>query len=90
MDKLIGDIEYKYLTAQNEIIYTNLDLCVYGFPTDTNPLTAQVIPSLISRAFKQDTLEIWGDGSQGRAFLEVNDVVDSIILSIEKKFNGSI
>lgn len=89
--KLIGDIEYKYLTAQNEIIYTNLDLHnVYGFPTDTNPLTAQVIPSLISRAFKQDTLEIWGDGSQGRAFLEVNDVVDSIILSIEKKFNGSI
>ena len=89
--KLIGDIEYKYLTDQNEIIYTNLDLHnVYGFPTDTNPLTAQVIPSLIVRAFKQDTLEIWGDGSQGRAFLEVNDVVDSIILSIEKKFNGSI
>ena len=89
--KLIGDIEYKYLSEESDLIYTNLDLHnVYGFPTDTDPATAQVIPSLIKRALENEELEIWGDGSQGRGFLEVNDVVDSILLAIKKEYNGSI
>lgn len=87
--KLIGDIEYSMLCKENDIVYTNLDLHnVYGSPCDFNPTTAQVLPSLIFKALTTDLLEIWGDGEQGRAFVEVRDVAAAILAAINFGKNG--
>ena len=88
--KLIGDIEYKLLCESKGIIYTNIDLHnVYGSPCDYNPATAQVIPALIFKALTSDQLVLWGNGEQGRAFVEVRDVAVAIMSSIDKGVAGS-
>lgn len=88
--KLIGDIEYKLLCNERNITYTNLDLHnVYGSPCDFNPNTAQVIPSLIYKALTTDELILWGNGEQGRAFVEVRDVSKAIMKSVDKNVSGS-
>lgn len=82
--KLVGDIEYGLLRKSKDFIYTNIDLHnVYGSPCDFNPKTAQVIPSLIYKALKNDSLDVWGDGNQGRAFIEIRDVIKAIYLAIQ-------
>ena len=82
--KLVGDIEYKLLRKSKDFIYTNIDLHnVYGSPCDFNPKTAQVIPSLIYKSLNNDLLEVWGDGNQGRAFIEIRDVINAIYLAIK-------
>lgn len=88
--KLIGDIEYNLLCKVNGVIYTNLDLHnVYGSPCDFNPATAQVIPSLIYKALTSEQLVLWGNGEQGRAFVEVRDVAAAILASIDRCIGGS-
>lgn len=88
--KLIGDIEYSLLCKNKGIIYTNLDLHnVYGSPCDFNPATAQVIPSIIFKALTTDCLSIWGDGKQGRAFIEVRDVAKAIMSAVNLAVSGS-
>ncbi len=88
--KLIGDIEYNLLCKSNGIIYTNIDLHnVYGSPCDYNPSTAQVLPSLVYKALTSDQLIIWGNGEQGRAFIEVRDVASAIMASINMNVSGS-
>jgi GDP-D-mannose 3',5'-epimerase len=88
--KLIGDIEYKMLCKSKGIIYTNIDLHnVYGSPCDYNPATAQVIPALIYKALTSDQLVLWGNGEQGRAFVEVRDVAAAIMSSIDVGVSGS-
>lgn len=89
--KLIGDIEYGLLCKNISTEYINLDLHnVYGTPTDLNLETAQVIPSLTIKAVKNETLEVWGNGDQGRAFLHVNDVCEAFILAIRSSIQGTI
>lgn len=88
--KLIGDIEYKLLCQYKNIIYTNIDLHnVYGSPCDFNPATSQVIPSLIYKALTSDELVLWGNGEQGRAFVEVRDVAKAILKAVDKGVSGS-
>jgi GDP-D-mannose 3', 5'-epimerase len=88
--KLIGDIEYALLCKSNGVTYTNLDLHnVYGSPCDFNPATAQVIPSLIYKALTSEQLVIWGNGEQGRAFVEVRDVAAAILAAIDLDMGGS-
>lgn len=43
-----------------------------------------VIPRFVSAALKNKTLEIHGDGSQSRVFCHVQDVVDALIILLEK------
>lgn len=86
--KLVGDIEYSLLKKSKDFIYTNIDLHnVYGSPCDFDPRTAQVIPSLIYKSLHNESLDVWGDGLQGRAFVEVRDVVRAIKLAIENPIN---
>jgi nucleoside-diphosphate-sugar epimerase len=87
--KLVGDIEYKFLCKEIGTKYVCLDLHnVYGTPCDFNPGTAQVLPSLVYKALTSETIDAWGDGMQGRAFLHVNDVVSAICKAIDKKISG--
>lgn len=58
---------------------------VYGPYDDFNPKTAQVIPALIARMISgENPVNIWGDGSSIRDFIFVNDVVEGMLLALEK------
>lgn len=52
---------------------------------------AHVIPALINKVISgQDPLIVWGDGEQTRAFVYVSDVVNGMMLAIEKQAYGEV
>ena len=59
---------------------------VYGSPCDYSELRGQVIPSLIRKAIRypSEPFIVWGSGSQGRAFVHVDDIVDGLLTCMEK------
>ena len=59
---------------------------IYGAPCDYSPERSQVIPSLIRKAinYPDEEFLVWGSGKQGRAFLHVDDVIDALLLAMEK------
>lgn len=85
--KLMG--EYEAFLMEKE---TGTPVCVlslhnvYGAPTDYAEGRSQVIPSLIRKAIEAPAKDfvVWGSGSQGRAFVHVNDVVEAIVLGLRK------
>ena len=89
--KLIGEIEFKLAVQNTQTKLITLDLHnVYGWPCVYADSTAQVIPSLINRArlSEDGDLEVWGDGSQGRGFIHVDDVVSAIEKAVV--YSGSV
>ena len=73
----------------HEVTDTNFAMirttAIYG-PHDTfDPEKCHAIPHLILKASaKNDPYEVWGDGSQIRDFVYVDDVVDGLLQTIEK------
>lgn len=60
----------------------------YG-PRDTFADDANVIPALMVKARDaKDELEVWGDGTQERAFLYVEDLVDAILRLVDADAHG--
>jgi dTDP-4-dehydro-6-deoxy-alpha-D-gulose 4-ketoreductase len=47
----------------------------------------RVIPSMISKILKNESIEIWGDGNQVRQFIYVKDLVKAVLIMVEKKTN---
>lgn len=84
--KLMGQLEIGYLEKE-----TNVPCCtlmfhnVYGTPTDYG-VRSQVIPALIRKAvnYPEEEFVVWGSGKQGRAFIHVNDIVDALVLALDK------
>jgi len=82
--KLMG--EYESLLMEKE---TGIPVCVlilhnvYGAPCDYGRERSQVIPSLIRKAimYPEEPFIVFGSGSQGRAFVHVDDVIDALILA---------
>jgi GDP-L-fucose synthase len=67
------------------LVQTNL----YGPGDNFNPNTSHVIPALIkkiheAKLFKQNEIEVWGDGTPSRDFLYVDDAARAAILAAEK------
>ena len=57
----------------------------YGPRDHFNPETSHVIPSLLCRVLKgEDPLVVWGDGSQSRAFLFVEDFARGVLEAAER------
>ncbi len=54
---------------------------VFGPRCDTDPKTSQVIPSLIRKVIENSSgkLAVWGSGRQRRAFLYVDDAVETLV-----------
>jgi len=50
----------------------------------------KLIPETIKRILKGSDIEIWGSGEDLRAFIHVDDVVDSIVAAIDKKTESNI
>lgn len=92
--KLAGELQTE-LYGQETEMQTGILRChnVYGTPTDLSPNTSQVIPALIAKAVLYPSQEfiVWGSGSQGRSFLHVDDVIEGLVLMMEKGMdNGAI
>lgn len=84
--KLMGQIEVSYLEKETGIPCCTLMFHnVYGTPTDYGE-RSQVIPALIRKAIKHpdEPFVVWGSGSQGRAFIHVDDIVNALCLALEK------
>jgi GDP-L-fucose synthase len=63
---------------------------VYGRYDNFNPENAMVIPSLIRKAYDNDILEVWGDGSPIRDFIHAKDVALGMLLVVEKEITEPI
>lgn len=87
--KLIGTMELQYMAEKYNIKVTTLMLHnVYGPFCDIDPKRSQVIPSIIRKIIElkpNETLDVWGSGDQGRAFLHVDDVASAFKLALEKE-----
>lgn len=84
--KLMGQLEIGYLEKETEIpccilMFHN----VYGTPTDFEE-RSQVIPALIRKAvnYPSEPFNVWGSGEQGRAFIHVDDIVNALVLALNK------
>ncbi len=84
--KLMGQLEIGYLEKETDIPCCTLMFHnVYGTPTDYGA-RSQVIPALIRKAVRYPDEEfiVWGSGNQGRAFIHVNDIIEAIVLALDK------
>ena len=58
---------------------------VYGPRDNFDPKQSHVIPALVKRICDgQNPLDVWGDGSATRSFIFVNDVVEGLLLALDK------
>ncbi len=84
--KLMGQLEIGYLEQETGIPCCTLMFHnVYGTPTDYGE-RSQVIPALMRKAinYPAEKMSVWGSGEQGRAFIHVNDIVEALVLAVEK------
>ncbi len=85
--KLMGEYEAFLMEQETGIPVSVLVLHnVYGAPCDYGEERGQVIPSLVRKALRHpaEPFRVWGSGGQGRAFVHVDDVVDALLLTVER------
>ena len=90
--KLMGEYESE-LAKSDEFKVGLLRLHnVYGPYSDYADSTGQVIPSLIRKFLDAhpSSFVVWGSGKQYRDFIYVNDVVDGLLLTLEKGMNKGV
>jgi GDP-D-mannose 3', 5'-epimerase len=77
-----GLLEKEFGIPTLSLIFHN----IYGAPCDFSAQRSQVIPALIRKAinYPKEDFIVWGSGLQSRAFLHVDDVVNSLILGLQK------
>lgn len=87
--KLMGEYE-ALLMGQETGIPVSIPVLhnVYGAPSDYDQKRGQVVPSLIRKAIRypDEPFIVWGSGSQGRAFVHVDDVVSGLIAAMDKGY----
>jgi nucleoside-diphosphate-sugar epimerase len=91
--KLMGEYETFLMGQETDIPVSVLVLHnVYGSPADFDPVTGQVIPSLIRKAVRwpDEDFVVWGSGEQGRAFVHVDDVVDALMAAMTSGFGAGM
>tara|TARA_Y100001970_G_C14175051_1_gene826475 strand:- start:211 stop:1191 length:981 start_codon:yes stop_codon:yes gene_type:complete len=91
--KLMGEYEIELASKYNLIDACILRLYnVYGPPCDLDPEKSQVIPSLCRKILeaKNDEIDVWGSGKQKRSFVFIDDVIEGILLGLEKGFNKGV
>jgi GDP-L-fucose synthase len=63
---------------------------VYGSYDNFDPENAMVVPSLIRKAFENDKLNVWGDGSPIRDFIHARDVARGMMFAVRNKIRQPI
>lgn len=90
--KLMG--EYESLLMEKEC---GIPVCVlvfhnvYGPPCDIGP-RSQVIPSLLLKAarYPKQPFSVWGSGSQGRAFVYIDDIVEALVAGLDRGYGHGV
>jgi GDP-D-mannose 3',5'-epimerase len=91
--KLMGEIDLEYIAKNsNKTCITLVLHNVYGTPCEFSSNRAQVIPSLIYKSLTSSdgNLNVWGNGSQGRAFVHVHDVVNALQQCLVVEYNTGV
>jgi nucleoside-diphosphate-sugar epimerase len=88
--KLLGEIQCQaYHRSYGMKVAIGRPFNPYGPRESFDLKDSHVIPSLIRRATcREDPFVVWGDGGQSRAFEYVEDLVEGMLLSIEKKVDA--
>lgn len=63
---------------------------VYGKHDNFDTENAMVIPSLIRKAYENEVLEVWGDGSPVRDFIYADDVARGMLFAVENEITEPI
>jgi GDP-L-fucose synthase len=63
---------------------------VYGSYDNFDPNSAMVIPSLISKCFHSESIDVWGDGTQIRDFIHARDVARAMLFVVENEINNPL
>lgn len=79
-----------YAKEFNLRIYLPRPTNIYGPGDHFGKTTGRVIPNFIKKLSTGEKVEIWGDGSQIRQFIYVDDVVKSVLKMVEKKHTGKL
>ena len=91
--KLMGEYETLLMEKEAGIPVSILSFHnVYGTPCDIDEKRSQVIPSLVRKAveYPDKPFVVWGSGAQGRAFVHVDDIVNAIVLALDKGFGQGV
>ena len=91
--KLMGEYEALLFEQETSVPVSVLSLHnVYGTPTDFEGSRSQVIPALVRKAiaFPHEPFVVWGDGSQGRAFVHVDDVVAALMAAVDRGLGAGV
>lgn len=91
--KLVGELQTLLYGQETSMMTGVLRFHnVYGPPTDFSSERSQVIPSLIAKAilYPKYDFQVWGSGSQGRSFVYVDDIIDSLLLAMDMGLNQGV
>jgi len=88
--KLLGEIECKAYHEEHDMkIAIVRPFNPYGPRESFDPKDSHVIPAFIRRAVcRENPFVIWGSGKQERAFTYITDLVEGMILAIEKSVDA--
>ena len=91
MAKLLGEMAVQAAVREHGLDAKIVRMFnVYG-PNEVPDSTAHVIPALIGKVLRKELpLEVWGDGSQKRSYLYVDDAARGIIAAMEKGKPGEV
>lgn len=84
--KRVGEILAKTYAAEYKMLIGIVrPYNAYGPGDNFDPGRSHVIPGLVKRVVDgENPLLVWGDGSATRSFIFVDDVVDGLLLALEK------
>ena len=86
--KRVGELQVEAYNIQYGESNTSIvrPVNIYGRYDNFNPQTSMVIPSLIYRALKsRDVLDVWGDGSPLRDFINARDVAAAMVFCVKNQ-----
>ena len=90
--KRMGELQCEAYTKQYEKGKCSIvrPANVYGSYDNFDLKNAMVVPSLIRKAFENEILEVWGDGSPIRDFIHAKDVARGMIFAVENQITQPI
>jgi GDP-L-fucose synthase len=83
--KLVSSFYLKLLKENNNLNYTTIIPCnLYGPNDNFDPESSHLIAAIIEKIFtatknKEQSIEVWGDGSSKREFLYVDDLAEFVV-----------
>lgn len=87
LSKKFGEILSSFYVKEYGLrVYTPRPTNIYGPNDHFKKTTNRVIPSFIRKVFSDEPIEVWGDGLQTRQFIYVDDVVQTILVMVEKGY----